>query len=332
MSWKSVLVILLAALTSPCLLGMASDCSDPILLKAARLFGNPLNNEHKVFPLGEAYVVWPIQDTDGTLLEVDVGPKSFYTTEFPHASKPSKVEFLSDAEYNQAIGRISQLKDVGKLQQRHGHAGASSFGPLNTDRFEQAFVDRVVLSGDDDSVKRFNVYFLQDMAGSPEQVVTTQAEPMVCLVGLWYYTRPNALREVRLGKWQNLRVAGPNLHGNEGCFRTTVLHDADGFTIEEPQNETIIIPDPYTVRALAGHVILAGSPVEAVNVEFRRMGSKRVLRSKTDLLGAFKAPRVREGRYKFKVTKDGFKAISGTIIVDHRANTKDLSFELHLGT
>jgi hypothetical protein len=159
MTGKSAIVILWVALTTTCVPAIASDASDAMLAKAVRLFGNSLNIEHRVFPLSEAYVVWLLQDREGALFEVDVGPKSYYTNEFPHASKPSKEEFLSDAEYNRAIERISQLRDVGKLQQRHGNARPSQFGPFNTDRFERAFVDRVVLSGDDDSVVKFNVYF-----------------------------------------------------------------------------------------------------------------------------------------------------------------------------
>jgi len=324
--------IFIAALTTTCMQAIASGGSDVILVKAARLFGEPVNIDHRVFRLSDACVVWLILDKEGELFEVDVGPKSYYTTEFPHENKPSKAESLSDEEYNQAIGKISELKDIGKLQQRHGRAGPSNFGPLNTDRFEHAFVDRIVSTDNAEAVRKFDVYFIQNMAGSPEQVATTQVQPMVCLVGIWYYLNPDAARRVRLGKWQNLRVAGPNMHGTEGCFRTTVLHDADGFTIEEPQNEQIVISDPFTVRALAGRVFLGDSPVEAVNVEFQRFGSKRVLRSKTDASGAFRISQVREGKYKFKVTKDGFNAISGTIIVDQRATTKDLSFELRVGT
>jgi hypothetical protein len=170
------------------------------------------------------------------------------------------------------------------------------------------------------------------MAGSPEQMITTQAGPMVCLVHVWYYMWPDAPPKVRIGEWQDLQVAGPNLHDMLDCVRTTVLHDADGFMIEGPQNETIVIAESYTVRALAGHVLLGERPIEGVNVEFRRMGTERILRSKTDASGAFKISQVGEGTYKFKVTKDGFKAVSGTVVVDHRANTKNLSFALHLGT
>jgi hypothetical protein len=54
------------------------------MVKAAQVFGDPLNSEHRVFRLNDTYVIWLILDNDGSLTEVDVGPRSYYTTEFPH--------------------------------------------------------------------------------------------------------------------------------------------------------------------------------------------------------------------------------------------------------
>lgn len=308
------------------------DGSDRLLTKASQLFGAPLNTEHQVFRINDDYVVWLVLDTSGELLEVDVGPRSYYTTEFPKATRTSKGEHLSEAEYEDTLQKISQLKDIGRLEERHGGAFSSQFGPLNTDRFEGAFVDRIVADGDSESVRKFNVYFLRSMEGSPEQVTNLQEQPMVCLVGLWYYLSPQLVRKVKLGEWQTLQVAGPNLHGTTGCFRTTVLHDADGFTIEEPQNESIVISEPYRVRALTGRVSIFDQPLEGVNFEVRRVGSKKVLRSKTGPSGAFSIPRAPDGQYKFKVTKDGFKSLRGTILLDHKAPPGSLSFQLPVGT
>ena len=55
-----------------------------------------------------------------------------------------------------------------------------------------------------------------------------------------------------------------------------------------------------------------------------------MLRSKTNEGGAFSISDASEGQYKFKVTKDGFKALSGTIFVDRKAPVP-LSFELFFG-
>jgi Carboxypeptidase regulatory-like domain len=332
MSTKSRFSVVGVCLVAFCALGVFGEAQEPMLAKAAQLFGNPLSAEHQVFRLNDDYVIWLSFDTRGDLFQVDVGPKSYYTTEFPAAKKPSRLEYLSQREYEESLQRISQLKDIGRLQERHASASSSAFGLLNTDRFERAYVDRIVAEDDAGEVRKFNIYFLQTMVGSPEQVKTVQEQPMVCLVGVWYYLQPEASRRVKLGKWQTLQVAGPNLHGTTGCFRTTVLHDADGFTIEEPQNETIVVSKPYRVRILAGRVSIGDQPLEGVNVEVRRKGSNTVLHSKTNAAGAFSIPRASEGRYKFKATKDGFKALSGTVFVDRKAPPRRLSFELYVGT
>lgn len=154
---------------------------------------------------------------------------------------------------------------------------------------------------------------------------------MVCLVQAWYYVPPDEVARIHLGKWQEMRIGGPNLYA-VGCVRTTTLYDADGFTIEEPQNETIVVSEPYTVRGLVGMVSLTDTPIEGVNVEVRRTGSKNVLRTKTNAEGEFRISDARDGKYKFKLTKDGFKSLTGTIIVDRNAKTQRLSFTMYLGT
>ena len=332
MSTNSRCCVVAACLVIFCAPGVAGDGSEPVLAKAAQLFGNPLSTEHHVFRLNDDYVIWLSFDTRGDLFQVDVGPKSYYTTEFPNEKKPSRLEYLSERDYEDTLQKMSQLKDIGTLQERHASADSSDFGPLNTDRFERAFVDRIVAENDSEAVAKFNIYFLQDMAGSPEQVKTVQEQPMVCLVGVWYYLPPEAARRVKVGRWQTLQAAGPNLHGTTGCFRTAVLHDADGFTIEEPQNETVVVSKPYRVRTLVGRVRIGDEPLEGVNVEVRREGSNTVLRCKTNEEGAFSISDASEGQYKFKVTKDGFKALSGTIFVDRKAPKVPLSFELYVGT
>jgi hypothetical protein len=321
-----------ACLIALSVMGIAADGSETTLAKAPKLFGSPLNAEHHVFPLNDSYVIWLVFDTQGNLFEVDVGPKSYYTTEFPNAKKPGREEHLSEAEYQDSLKKISRLKDIGGLQKRHADASSSDFGPLNTDRFDKAFVDRIVTEDNPEAVRKFTVYFLQETEGAPEQVTTASGQPMVCLGAIWYYLPPEAARRVRVGEWQTLPVAGPNLHGTTGCFRTAVLHDADGFTIEEPQNETVVISIPYSVPLLAGRVTVGDDPVEGANVEVHRTGSKTVLRSKTNAKGAFHIPGASDGEYKFKVTKDGFKALSGIIVVDHTAPEAELAFELHVGT
>jgi hypothetical protein len=130
-------------------------------------------------------------------------------------------------------------------------------------------VDRIV-EDDAESLRRFDVYFLHREAGAPKQLLPAGEEPMICLGSLWYYLPPEETRNIKIGSWQELQVAGPNLRWETACFRTTALHDADGFTIEEPQNETIFRSD-IRVQQLAGQIHIGDNPVESAKVELKRV-------------------------------------------------------------
>jgi hypothetical protein len=93
---KSLLCILMvcfACVTS------ADERSNPLLSKATQVFGDSLNIEHRVFKLNEKYVLWLITDTDDDLIQVDVGPKSFYSSESPREAQPANPDYLTESEY-----------------------------------------------------------------------------------------------------------------------------------------------------------------------------------------------------------------------------------------
>jgi hypothetical protein len=160
---------------------------DSLLSRATQVFGPPLNPQHMVFSLKGNWVIWLITDRYGDIIEADVGPKSFYVDEFPKAAKQSDQEFMSREEYERTIQTISKLREVGQLREMHGRPEPSDFGPINIDGFERAFVERVIATGDQDGVARFNVYFLQQMGVSPEQIADSPPPSMLCLGELWYY-------------------------------------------------------------------------------------------------------------------------------------------------
>lgn len=76
-----------------------------IVTKAEQVFGAPLNAEHAVFRLNESYVLWLMVDVKGSLIEVTVGPKSYYSSEFPNTRKPSAPEYLPSNEYRKRCSR-----------------------------------------------------------------------------------------------------------------------------------------------------------------------------------------------------------------------------------
>src|SRR5689334_2559486 len=153
----SVCSVPLAACLLASTVGMAADSQEKLLAKAAQLFGEPLNAGHRVYQLEGNYVIWLLLDTRGQLFEVDVGPKSYYSSEFPNAPHTTEADRLSKAEYEGALRRISQLKGIGALRKGHESAVPSDFGPLNTDQFEGAFVDRVVSVDGEEEIKKFSL-------------------------------------------------------------------------------------------------------------------------------------------------------------------------------
>jgi len=311
--------------------GLFADEETEILAKAAQLFGPPLSPTHPVFQLNSSYVLWLIFYPQGELLEIAVQPIS-EASELSIVNKPSQPEVMSDAEFREAVQRISELKDLGPLLESHGSNTTSGYlGPFNFDRFERAYVDRVVADGPD-AVKKFDVYFLQEFAGSPKCLSAIDGQPTVSFSGEWYYLSPAEAKKVEIGTWQTLQVAGPN-YFSDFCFRTKVLRDKDGFIMEEPASETIILDDIH-VKALAGKVHLGFSQegIPDANVELLRFATKNVIGRKTDDSGRFSFSGLPEGKYKFKVTKDGFKALSGFVFLDHHAHLKRLSFMLYVGT
>ena len=333
-SWFMFLVTVAVLFFTPVL---SAECPGPLLEKAKLVFGEPLNAEHCVFALSHTNAVWLVVDAKGELVEVVVGPKSHYKSEFPDVKSPASQEFLSDEEYEEALRRISEVKSIGAMQKRHASALWSFLGAFSTDFFENAAVDRIVgdvpadLQNEAQHVKRFDLHFFGDISGSPKEVLTDKNKAVVCLGDQWYYFPAGNNKPIRLGKWQTLHVAGPSML-TTSCTRTAPLYDADGFTIEEYVSELIEMDSPYSVRELAGRVHIGGEPLKDVDVEVKREGSQKVLRTKTDEEGNFRFAAAREGRYKFKVTKRLFKALTGTVVIDHRAAKGNLSFELPVST
>lgn len=311
---------------------LVADDKSQILAKAAQLFGAPLSREHAVFQFNTSYVLWFTFDTQGRLLGMTLQPISDEHSGLLNLKAPSEAARMSETEYSAAVQRLSELKDFGMLLESHGSVTSPGYiGSFNTDRFERAYVERI-LTDDAQAVRRLDVHLLQEAAGPSTQLSTINSIPVVCFGSEWYYLSPDEAKKVKIGVWQTLQAAGPNLYSGP-CSRTTVLHDADGFIIENPPNETILLDDIH-VRHMAGRVQLPGGdePLEGVNVELRAEGTKTVLRVTTGPRGTFTVSGLPEGKYKFKVTKDGFKSLSGFVFLDHKAHAKGMSFELPVGT
>lgn len=328
-------IALVAGLTGLALaLTARGQSADPLAERASQVLGPRLSAEHDVYSLGGTWVVWLIQDTEGDLIEADAGPKSAYTAEF-HGALRSDQDFLSEEQYQHVITLLSTLKDVGRIKRSHGASESNEFALLSIDSFSGAFIERELVSADEQKIAKLRLYYLQKIRASPEQIAYFPPPAMVCFGDVWYYIPSEQIPRLSLGESQSLEVAGPSSRRHPGCIRSTPVHDEDGFTIEQPQNETIVLSTPFRVRELAGRVTLPGDtePVPTAHVEFLREGSTEVLRAITDTNGRFALSGVPGGKYRFKVTKDGFKSLRGIVTVDKHARPKvGLALNLWVGT
>jgi hypothetical protein len=96
-------MILLAVLAFGLAPPISDVAADSLRERATQILGRPLPSRHEVYSLGGNWVIWLVEDTDGNLIEADVGPKSYYVDEFPNAAKQPDVDFLSKEEYRHAI-------------------------------------------------------------------------------------------------------------------------------------------------------------------------------------------------------------------------------------
>jgi hypothetical protein len=107
-----------------------------------------------------------------------------------------------------------------------------------------------------------------------------------------------------------------------------------GFVREEPELDKVEIGQPFEVPTTINGIIVhsEGQPVSGALFEIRD-GSGRVLSSVASDAGRFQIAHVRPGTYDFKVTKNGFHSVIGTITVSRKTPQKNsVHIQLSLGT
>jgi hypothetical protein len=126
------------------------------------------------------------------------------------------------------------LKNIGDLQGQHQHTVPSAFGPLNTDRYERAFVDRIVAENDVEGVRKFDVYFLQDISGAPEQVLLAEDQSMVCMVGVCRAMRREAFNS---GNGKGCRLRDQTYVGRVAAFEKRLFTMPMGSRSNNPKTQ-----------------------------------------------------------------------------------------------
>jgi len=106
-----------------------------------------------------------------------------------------------------------------------------------------------------------------------------------------------------------------------------------GFLKEKPELNKIELADPIFVSVVKGTVVYSGTrPLSGAVFEIRAVDGQ-VLSATTDRQGQFLIPSVSPGTYAFKVTKDEFHSVVGTLVVSGKAGQKtSIRIQLHLGT
>ena len=96
-----------------------------------------------------------------------------------------------------------------------------------------------------------------------------------------------------------------------------------GFTKSSTEHVIVVGDEPFTVRAVRGVVLDAtGAEREGVVVEIRDQ-TGQIRGTNTNGQGRFNLHGVPEGRYRFKVTLNGFQSVVGDVAVTKKANKAD---------
>ena len=121
------------------------------------------------------------------------------------------------------------------------------------------------------------------------------------------------------------------------CFAQDRFQSGEfkGFTKSPTEHVISRIDEPVTVPAVRGTVVFKGKDDALKEVVFEIRGpgnSERIRATKSDGEGRFNIPHVPEGTYVFKVTKDGFQSVVGTLILSKKADhQKNIKIEMPLG-
>jgi hypothetical protein len=108
-----------------------------------------------------------------------------------------------------------------------------------------------------------------------------------------------------------------------------------GFTKSSTEHIVSRVDEPITVSSVHGIVVFKGKDDALKQVVFEIRGpgtSERIRATKSGEDGRFSIPRVSEGTYVFKATKDGFQSVVGSLIVSKKADHKQVvKIEMPLG-
>jgi hypothetical protein len=104
-----------------------------------------------------------------------------------------------------------------------------------------------------------------------------------------------------------------------------------GFTKLEQEQVIVELPKPLHVREVSGTLLAVKGrePVRKALFEVRDDATGKVKATKTDGEGRFRIKHLKDGKYTFKATRNGYQSVVGVLIVRAKApESQPLSIEM----
>ena len=104
-----------------------------------------------------------------------------------------------------------------------------------------------------------------------------------------------------------------------------------GFTKLQQEQVIVELPKPLHIREVSGTVLTAKSrePVRKALFELRDDATGKVKATKTDSEGRFQIKHIKDGKYTFKATRNGYQSVVGVLVVREKApESQSLSIEM----
>jgi hypothetical protein len=104
-----------------------------------------------------------------------------------------------------------------------------------------------------------------------------------------------------------------------------------GFTKLEQEQVIVELPKPLHVREVSGTVVAVKGrePVRKALFELRDDATGKVKATKADAEGRFRIKHIKDGKYTFKATRNGYQSVVGVLIVREKApESQPLSIEM----
>ncbi len=135
--------ILVAALVSVALAGVASEPSSETFRRFEERFGAPIDSGAHIYELNRHYAVRPSFDCHGELVRVEVRQKDTYASSHPEWRIPDEeeVRYLLEVEFAKLVEELDAIKALGPMVRKHHGGGVvTSMQSWHIDEYANASI------------------------------------------------------------------------------------------------------------------------------------------------------------------------------------------------